>query len=74
MVISHTQKSPILLFTLFKIMYTDTRTKVLIKFGTSEMMYIELRAKSYENLMCTDCCECVYMQEFLSTHAHRSHQ
>ena len=33
-------------------MVIDIRTKVLIKSGTPEMLYVELRAKSYKN--CTN--------------------
>ena len=29
-------------------MVIDTRTKVVVKFGTPEMLYVELRAKSYK--------------------------
>ena len=35
-----------------RIMAISIKTKVLIKFGTSEMMFIELRAKKLWNVYC----------------------
>ena len=46
-----------------RIMTISIKAKVLIKFGTSEMMCVELRAKSYE--MCTICSKCISICEML---------
>ena len=46
-----------------RIMTISIKAKVLIKFGTSEMMCVELRAKSYE--MCTVCRKCISICEML---------
>ena len=46
-----------------RIVTISIKAKVLIKFGTSEMMCVELRAKSYE--MCTICCKCISICEML---------
>ena len=51
-----------------RIMIISIKTKIVVKFGTSEMRCVELRAKNlYE--ICTVCskCICIYMTGFEKT-------
>ena len=54
-----------------RIMTISNKTKVLSKFGTSKMMFVELMAKSYET--CTVCQMCTYVK-CSSSHAQNTLQ
>ena len=56
-----------------RIMTINIKTKVLVKFGTSEMMYVELRTKSYEMCTVRSKCICIYVK-CSSSHAQNTLQ
>ena len=51
---------------------TSIWTKVPIKFGNSEIMYVELRAKKLWIILCTVCRNCMNMWNS-HTYMHRTH-